>query len=151
MAVQNKIGGFAELLCCPTTLRDLFRFLLVFPLVRLVKMAFFFFCFFLLENNFKGEQRIVKITPNPNKSGSQWHYLAFIVVLVNRCYSNSLTELCKRKRLVFSANSNPFAKRIFLNSCSEQVIFWGTRNKFPYLKSTCPCRGWKPLRSRSFV
>jgi len=37
---------------CPATLRDLFRFLLVLPLVRLVKMAFFFFCFFVLENNF---------------------------------------------------------------------------------------------------
>ena len=38
---------------CPATLRDLFRFLLVLPSVRLVKMAFFFFCFFVLENNFK--------------------------------------------------------------------------------------------------
>tara|TARA_Y100000815_G_scaffold262560_2_gene276073 strand:+ start:62936 stop:63232 length:297 start_codon:yes stop_codon:yes gene_type:complete len=34
---------------CPATLRDLFRFLLVFPPVRLVKMAFFFFCFFVLK------------------------------------------------------------------------------------------------------
>ncbi|MDM1094212.1 hypothetical protein HXZ89_13365 [Myroides odoratimimus] len=42
---------------CPATLRDLFRFLLVLPPVRLVKMAFFFFCFFVLENNFKREQR----------------------------------------------------------------------------------------------
>ena len=108
---------------CPATLRDLFRFLLVFPPVPLVKMAFFFFCFFLLENNFKGEQRIVKITPNPNKSGSQWHYLAFIVVTVNSCFSNSLAELCKWKRLVFSANSNPFRRTDFLNPCSEQVIF----------------------------
>src|SRR5690606_39545457 len=47
---------------CPTkslrhngfaTLRDLFRFLLVFPLVRLAQMAFFFFSFFVLENNFE--------------------------------------------------------------------------------------------------
>ncbi|MGO3195275.1 MAG: hypothetical protein ACTIKE_14750 [Sphingobacterium sp.] len=37
---------------CPATLRDLFRFLLVFPSVRLVKMAFFFFCFFVLKNIF---------------------------------------------------------------------------------------------------
>ena len=44
---------------CPATLRDLFRFLLVFPPVRLAKMAFFFFCFFLLENNFKRELRIL--------------------------------------------------------------------------------------------
>lgn len=47
--MAGQKSGFAELLCCPATLRDLFRFLWVFPPVRLVKMAFFFFCFFVLE------------------------------------------------------------------------------------------------------
>ncbi|WP_333886997.1 hypothetical protein [Sphingobacterium siyangense] len=54
MAEQK--GGFAELSCYPATLRDLFRFLLVFLLVRLVKMAFFFFCFFVLETIFERGQ-----------------------------------------------------------------------------------------------
>jgi len=52
---------------CPATLRDLFRFLLVFPPVRLVKMAFFFFCFFVLETILKGvthpdQRMVIKIT-----------------------------------------------------------------------------------------
>lgn len=35
-----------------STLRDLFRFLLVFRLSAFGKMAFFFFCFFVLKNIF---------------------------------------------------------------------------------------------------
>jgi len=50
--MAGQKGGFSELFDCPATLRDLFRFLLVFSPVRPVKMAFFFFCF---ENNFKRE------------------------------------------------------------------------------------------------
>lgn len=65
--MAGQKGGFAELLCCPATLRDLFRFLLVLPPVRLVKMAFFFFCFFVLKTILKGvkhldKQTVIKIT-----------------------------------------------------------------------------------------
>ena len=66
--MAGQKGGFAELLCdCLATLRDLFRFLLVLPSVRLVKMAFFFFCFFVLENNFKREQRTTLDTAPQSK------------------------------------------------------------------------------------
>ncbi|AQX51625.1 hypothetical protein [Elizabethkingia anophelis] len=49
--MAGQKGGFAGLLCYPATLRDLFRFLLVFALVRLDCMAFFF-SVFSFGNNF---------------------------------------------------------------------------------------------------
>lgn len=70
----------------PATLRDLFRFLLVFPPVRLVRMAFFFFCFFVLENNFKRELRT---TPDTAPQSKQ----RFVLIVVD--FANQFPELLK--------------------------------------------------------
>jgi len=94
-----------NLLCCPTTLRDLFRFLLVFPLVRLVKMAFFFFFFFLLENNFKREQRT---TPDTAPQSEQ--RLRFTVV---QCQNHFLKFL----KMVFEDIINVGIQRCFFFPC----------------------------------
>ena len=69
---------------CHATLRDLFRFLLVFPPVPLVKMAFFF-CFS-LENNFKREQRT---TPDTEPLSKQ----RFVLIVVD--FANQFPELLK--------------------------------------------------------
>lgn len=57
-----------------------------FPLVRLVGMAFFFFCFFVLENNFKTEQRT---TPDTEPLSKQ----RFVLIVVD--FANQFPELLK--------------------------------------------------------
>ena len=84
--MAGQKGGFAELLCdCPATLRDLFRFLLFFSPVHLVKMAFFFFCFFVLKIIFERELRIL--------TNGQLSKQRLVLIVVD--FLNQLSELLK--------------------------------------------------------